>query len=511
MSGNLGRSVLPREHRQSSFDKLRLVVVACLVSYSVLCTSCSLAAVEQQAQSAPGASPPLIKLPAPSEARSSLTKGALSGDAKPGVERPAAAGSRQTTESGTAPSGAAGEKKVPLLKLRVAFNEGLMNSPRTAAARAMLGISKSAYWAATVMPDPGFFRDEGAVAEQVRRVGFNLVYEPPWKIAFRLLAAKATVVESKSEIIATLWRFRADVRRAYTEVVVAEATYRILSEIVDLTHKLWEVSQRRFEAGDVPELDVLKARLALSQSEIDKQQGFTRVLRAKQQLNVILGRNVDERIEVFQLPGFTELKGSRSEFLPDFEEEMPPLKDYLDIAMVSRPELKVIVNQIKLAEAQLRTARGNIIPNPNLLVGDSTANNAPSGPKLKGFFVTMNYELPLYNFQQGELARLNASIKQLRLQYQAQKNIVTGEVVTAYQNLVVARNKIRSYREHVLSDSDEVARLARRSYEVGQSDITSTLQAQQAKIQIRNLYLDSVLQYQLAYTDLEQSVGEPLE
>jgi outer membrane protein TolC len=67
------------------------------------------------------------------------------------------------------------------------------------------------------------------------------------------------------------------------------------------------------------------------------------------------------------------------------------------------------------------------------------------------------------------------------------------------------------YQDHVLSDSLEVARLAQRSYEVGQSDITSTLAAQQANVQIRSQYLDAVRDYQQAFTDLEQAVGEPLQ
>lgn len=70
---------------------------------------------------------------------------------------------------------------------------------------------------------------------------------------------------------------------------------------------------------------------------------------------------------------------------------------------------------------------------------------------------------------------------------------------------------MRVYQEHVLADSYEVARLARRSYEVGQSDITSTLQAQQANVQIRSQYLDAVTSYAQSFTELEQSCGTPLQ
>jgi cobalt-zinc-cadmium efflux system outer membrane protein len=444
--------------------------------------------------------PPLIKLPAPSEAPSPKS------DANPEA---ATAGAPSPAEAGSVGSG----KPVPVqpIKLRIALNEGLIKSPRTAAVRALLGIQKAGYWAATEMPNPGLFRDEGAIAEQTRRIGFNLTYDPPWKIVFRLLATKAQMVATKSEILSTLWQFRADVRKAYTECVVSEAMYQTLTEIVELTRRLWQVSQKRFEAGDVPELDVLKARLVVSQAEIDQQQGRTRVLRAKQQLNVMLGREVENPIEVLHLPGFFQLKAVKSEFLPDFEDQLPPLKDYLAVAVVTRPELKVIKNRIKLNRAQLRSAYGNIVPDPNFNVGESVSNNPATGPKLRGIFVTLNIEVPVYTFQQGDIFRLKATEKQLQLEYLSVKNQVIGEVSEAYQNLVVARNRIRTYLEHVLADSDEVARLARRSYEVGQSDITSTLQAQQANIQIRIQYLDSVMAYQQAYTDLERSVGEPLE
>jgi outer membrane protein TolC len=94
---------------------------------------------------------------------------------------------------------------------------------------------------------------------------------------------------------------------------------------------------------------------------------------------------------------------------------------------------------------------------------------------------------------------------------ESQKNQITQQVSSAYNNVLAARQKLKVYQDHVLADSYEVARLARRSYEVGQSDITATLQVQQANINIRLQYLDAVRLYQEAFTDLEQACGRPLE
>jgi cobalt-zinc-cadmium efflux system outer membrane protein len=396
------------------------------------------------------------------------------------------------------------------LKVRQALNEALLNSPKVASTRALLGISKALYAAATQLPDPVYYRDEAPQSEGVRRNGVNVTYELPWKLAFRLLAAKRQVQETKMEILQTLWQFRNDVRRAYVEMVVAQETYDTLHDLSELALRLEVVSQKRFQAGDVPELDVLKARLAYSQAGVDTAQGNMRVNRSRQQLNVILGRQFGTPISAPRLPAF-DLKVKKSDFLPDYDVPVPPVADFIAEAMDNRLELKVNAAQVRLAKAQLLNSQGNIIPNPQIAFGQSTETNLPSGPKLNGAFTTINIEAPLYTFSQGDITRLRATLKQLKLQDGAIRNQVIADVTSAYNNLITARNRIQTYQDHVLADSAEVARLARRSYEVGQSDITATLAAQQANFQVRQAYLDAVSSYQGAFTDLEQAIGEPID
>jgi cobalt-zinc-cadmium efflux system outer membrane protein len=378
----------------------------------------------------------------------------------------------------TKPSDAEQEVKTTLegispLRLREVLNEALVNSPRVAAARGLLGIQKALYVAATQMPNPIFFRDEAPQSEGVRRVGPIITYEPPWKLAFRLLAAKRQVQETKTEIMQTLWQFRNDVRRSYTDVIITQETYETLHDLSELAQRLLNVSSKRFQAGDVPELDVLKARLAHSQALVDTAQGAMKVNRSRQQLNVIMGRQFGQPISAPRLPSF-DVKVRKSDLLPDYTVPVPPVTDFIAEALENRIELKTNEAQIRLTKAQLLNAAGNILPNPNIAFGSSTETNLPSGPKLNGLYTTINAEMPLYNFQQGNLTQLKATLRQFRLQETAIRNQVTADVTSAYSNLITARNRIQSFQDHVLADSAEVARLARRSYEVGQSDITAT-------------------------------------
>jgi cobalt-zinc-cadmium efflux system outer membrane protein len=392
----------------------------------------------------------------------------------------------------------------PGLSVVQSMNDALMNNPRAAAIRAQFGIARTGYAYATQGPNPVMFFDRAPVSEQVTRIGPVLTVEPPWKLAFRLLATKRLIDQTKLDLLTTLWGLRADVRRAYVEVVVAQETLKTLNELYDLSARLLAVAQKRFHAGDVPELDMLKARLASSQTEVDVGVGQKRVLRSYQQLNIMMGKLVDDHVNVPALPGFTgnssafNLNGQKSDILPD-------------LAFENRWELKSLNQQLKVNSANLKGAYSNIVPNPTLALGKSTENNPSFGPKLSAWFMTLNAEMPFSNWNQGDIFHYRAIGRQLHYQIGSQRNQIMADVSSAYQNLVAQREKIHVYHEHVLTDSYEVARLARRSYEVGQSDITSTLQAQQNNVQIRSQYLDAVSSYAGSFTDLEQACGTPLQ
>jgi cobalt-zinc-cadmium efflux system outer membrane protein len=407
--------------------------------------------------------------------------------------------------------------KSPPIGIIDALNQALIYNPRAAAIRSQFGITEAGYAAATQMPNPIFFFDRGLMAEQVNRIGPSLTVEPPWKLMFRFIVQKRTLDQARFDLMTQLWQLRSDIRRAYTEVVVAQETLKTLNELYDLSYKLEIAVSKRFQAGAVPELDVMRARLATSQTAADRIVGVQRVLKARQSLNVILGRGVDEPVNVPELPDYTQGYVSSSRFftdsglLPDFSKAMLPLSMFLSMAEANRLEMKSLYQQVRVNAANLQQSYWNILPNPNIIAGKSTQGNVPTGPKVTAIFFTLTAVPPVTNTNQGNIALYKATSTQLRFQLLSQKNQILSDVTTAYQNLIAARDKLRTYQQHILSDSYQVARLARRSYEVGQSDITATLAAQQANVQTRSAYLDALSTYQQSFVALEQACGIPLQ
>ncbi len=400
---------------------------------------------------------------------------------------------------------------LPPISLSAVFDASLVNSPRAATIRTQLGITKALYAQALVLPNPSVFVLNDT-AELTHQVGGSIPIELPWKLAFRLLSAKAQIKQTDLEVQRNLWLLRATVRRAYLDVVMATETTKAFDELRSLAGEVLSTAQKRFAADDVAALDVKRAELAMFQAEADVKQSNRRLLQAKERLSVLMGRDYHDTIEVPRLPT-VRLKAETHELLPNFDEQLPILDSVIKEALQSRLDVKIIQQSIAVNNANMRIAKGNIIPNPHLNVGYSYSGNPPTGPgthATRGYYVAVTQEVPMFNLQQGERARLHAQSIQLTRELESTKNVMTEEVIASYQQMVAARERIGYFQDKILPSSNTVAHMARRAYEVGQSDITSTLAAQQANVQTKVAYFEAVRTYQQTLTDLEQSIGHPL-
>jgi cobalt-zinc-cadmium efflux system outer membrane protein len=398
------------------------------------------------------------------------------------------------------------------LSIDQAMDETLMQSPRAASIRLELGIAKSARIRATELPNPSFIIDNGYRAEFTYRYGVSIPIEPPWKLALRLIAAKKQIGLTDLQIAKGLWLLRGDIRRNYTEALLAQERYKTANELCQLYEQLLTMAKVRFDAGDVAELDVQRAELAVERTRINRDLMNGKFTRAKQGLAVLLGRSYDATYSVPKLPDF-KLKAEKLDYLPDLETPLPELPVLLSKAMANRLEVKIVDQSIRLNGANLKLAYGNIMPNTTLGIGSSVVNGPPleiggsNKNNFHGFFFQSNTPLPLFNFNQGDISLYKARSKQLKGELEAQKNIVEQEVVQAFKAVQIQRERIQQLQNKTLERSKKVAQMSQKSYEIGQTDMSSVLVAQQANLEVRYEYLDAVYAYEIAYTDLEQAIG----
>lgn len=388
------------------------------------------------------------------------------------------------------------------------MNEGLANSPRLEQARSQIPVAKAALKQATVFPNPGVMTD--LQVQFTYKYGATIQFEAPWLILFRLIAARKQVEQADLELSRVLWNYRGQARRLYAELIMASELANTQDDLVALTKRLQLNAQQRFENGDVPRLDVHRAKLAVIQAELDAEQAHILIDRSREQLNILIGRTADSPMNLPALR-HEQSTADTSGLLPDLTRELPPRQKLIQEAYQSRYELKVARQAADVARAQLNVARADNFPrglvNAGLMVEDVTIEGSL---RRKTPYVQAQVFLPIFDRQQGRIARSKADINQWNKTEISQKNIIDSEVALAYRRVEMARAKIRRYLQQAIPTSEQLTASADLGYKMGHTDINAVLDVQQRNILLRTQYLQSVLEYQLALNDLEQAVGHPL-
>ena len=266
------------------------------------------------------------------------------------------------------------------------LDEALLRSPRAAAIRANLGIARSQYAYQVAQPNPFFFFDRGILAEAVRRIGPAFNWVSPWQIAFGLLLARDQVNQARLDILRDLWSLRADVQRAYSDVVIAQETEKATEALLNLAEMTEHVTSKRFQAGAVPEFDVIRARLAKEQAQLDLHQAQRRVIKAKQHLDLIIGRPIKRPIPIAPLSALDKpdaLGPVKDDFIPNLSRDVPDVSLFIEQARKYRWDLKDMQQQMQVNKAALKDAFANIMPMPQFYFGQSVSGNQPGGPKLR--------------------------------------------------------------------------------------------------------------------------------
>ena len=338
--------------------------------------------------------------------------------------------------------------------------------------------------------------------------------EPPWKLVFRLLIAKRQVEQTKLEIARSLWQFRAEVRRTYVAYATAQQSLVARQQMHSLSQKIVASSQTQYDKGSVPKLDVHRAELARIQAKMDLEQAAIALAQSREQLNFVMGRDPDAKLNT---PALLKDEGLSSDFnqnkgelLPDFSKELPSRAVLVTTAQDNRLELKIARATIATNTANLRNAYGNVLPTPRFVTGRVIEANPPSGPKTRNGFFQAYIDAPIFNVNQGDIARFKALEKQLKLDLSAQENQVSGQVSLAYHKVLAARQRLRTFMEEALPEASKVSSISRHGYELGQLDLNTVLDAQRAAILTQSQFFDAILNYQLAVNDLEQATGAPL-
>jgi cobalt-zinc-cadmium efflux system outer membrane protein len=123
-----------------------------------------------------------------------------------------------------------------------------------------------------------------------------------------------------------------------------------------------------------------------------------------------------------------------------------------------------------------------------------------------GFFFSA--PIPIFNRNQGEIARVNAEQKQITKSIDAIRATISGEVVGAWQEYESSRALVAEIERDLINPSQEARDTTAYVYQAGASSLIDVLDSQRAFNETMSTYYDSLGDYRRAITRLNSAVGQ---
>ncbi len=323
---------------------------------------------------------------------------------------------------------------------------------------------------------------------------FDLPVELGGKRRTRMETARQEVSLTDVEISTVSRQVRRLVREAFFAAALGAGIVDQQMRLVELATKLRDTAKARFEAGDVPQLELMQADLELARAQADLEV-------ARQESKVAFGKLTAL---------LNEPAGTTWELVTPLD-TMPPqsaLDDLIARATGANPELQHLAQELKVEQSREKAFRAERVPDVTLEAG-ADFNSPPDFREGARGQVTVG--LPIFTRFQGELAQSAATQKLIEGQTLATRRSVAGNVEVAYIEFNARLTEVRLYRESVIPEGRKLESLAEESYTAGRTSILAVVDAQRTVQQNEREYLQSLFELQQAFAELEEIVGVPLE
>jgi outer membrane protein, heavy metal efflux system len=370
-----------------------------------------------------------------------------------------------------------------------AIQVALLNNRGLQATYAELGVAQADVVQAGLLTNPVF---DGAVffpvaggpvkADLSVAMSFlDIFYRP-----LRRRVAAARFEEAKLQVTGAVLDFAATVRAAFYRHQAHEQRRELLETVVQALAVSADVTERLYAAGNITDLDRARERALLEEEKLQLRAAEVAVGESRARLNTLMGLWGDEI--TWQIE--RRLPELPADALPVEGLERHALAQSLDVAS-ARQRLVVGGEQLGVSRAML------LFPESSLGAGaEREEGEWKVGPIIE-------VPIPLLNQGQGRLGRVAAEFRRAEQAYYAEGVRVRSTARLVNTRLQGAEDRARYSRDIVLPLRERIVRETQLQYNAMQVGVFELLRAREQQIEAAIAYVDALLDYWLARTDLE--------
>lgn len=389
-----------------------------------------------------------------------------------------------------------------LITLEDAITLAVTNSPSIKAARTQITQNKAQEVTANLRPNPvlswdtqfipifspGDFSSNTLNNLQQFDIGVGYLFERGHKRQNRMRAAQDATAVTESQVADMERGLAFNVAQQFINVLLANSNLQFAQEDLNSFQQTVTISEQRYKAGDISEGDLLKIQLQLLQFQTDVTTAQVAKVQALGSLRQLIGYS--------NLPRNYDVAGDLN-----YQPLTSGLDDLLVLALKTRPDLRAAQQGITAAQSQVALAKAN-----GKVDLDATANYSHvSGISSTSLF--FNIPLPVFNRNQGEIARTRSTVDQSQFTEKGAEDTVMTDVTNAYEAAATNQQVVKLYTSGYLTQAQKSRDISEYAYKAGAAALLDFLDAQRSYRAIQLAYRQALAAYMVSMEQLRQAVG----
>jgi cobalt-zinc-cadmium efflux system outer membrane protein len=335
---------------------------------------------------------------------------------------------------------------------------------------------------------PGSFSTDDLNLTQQFDLGLGYLFERGGKRRRRLQAARDQTAVTRAQVFDSERTLRFNVAQEFIDVLLADSTLQFALEDLKGFNQTVEISEQQYKVGYISESDYLKIKLQELQFQTDVSSARLAKVQALIALRQLLGNET--------VPADYEVQGELK-----YQPVKAMVEDLQARALRERPDLRSAVLGVTAAQSQILLARANSKQD----VSASYDFTHTGGQNTASIF--LGIDLPVFNRNQGEIARTRYALTQAEETERASSDTVMADVANAYEAMKSNDTVMQLYLSGYLKQAQDSRDISEYAYKRGAASLLDFLDAERSFRAIQLGYRQQLASYMTAMEQLREAVG----
>ena len=319
-------------------------------------------------------------------------------------------------------------------------------------------------------------------------IGVSYLFERGGKRQHRLQAARDQTAVTTAQVADNERTLTFNVASQFTAALLAQSQLEFAEQDLTSFQQTVDISQRRFDSGAMSEGDLLKIKLQLLQFQMDVSSARLARVQALATLRQLLGYE--------SVPANYEVDGALARQTVTLSEAQ-----LAALAVQNRPDLRAAQLGVTAAQSQHALARANAKRD---VTAQASYSHVASQNSVSFF---ANIEIPVFDRNQGEVARTQFAVSQSQELSNEQSSVVQTDVANAYESVRTNDQVVQLYESGYRMQAQQSRDISQYAFQRGAASLLDYLDAERSYRSTELAYRQALAGYMVALEQLRQAVG----